>query len=293
MDAVAVDPAVLRAALVESTPALVCVIGADRRVLLVNAALERSTGWMSEEVLGRSFYEVFAVPHEAALAREFVEDAVRTGVAPPQEGDWRDRWGGTRRVSLLSSVVRDDEGRAVGVACVGVDVTAQRPEEARLREAAASDPLTGLRNRTALLAALQEALADPTSDGVAVLFCDLDRFKSANDTHGHDVGDQLLREVAARLRGVVGERDVVARLGGDEFVVLAPGAGAGAASSLRRAVEAVLAEPYATPHGCVALGASVGAALGRHGDDGERVLAAADRHMYGIKTQRRLERAQR
>ena len=284
------DDAVLAAAVVVGTPALVCVIGADGRILLFNAALERSTGWRAAEVLGRSFYEVLAVPHEAALAREFVDDAVRTGTAPPQEGDWLDRWGGTRRVSLLNSVVRDARGRPVGVACVGVDVTEQRREEARLREAASSDPLTGLRNRTALVAAAARALQDSTSPGTGVLFCDLDHFKRANDVHGHEVGDELLRQVGARLGDLVGEGDLVARLGGDEFVVLLPRSGAERLSAVRDAVDAALARPYGTRHGCVVLGASVGAALGTHGDDVERVIAAADRHMYGIKSGRRAGR---
>jgi len=277
----------LELALVASTPALVCVIGADGRILLFNPALERSTGWRAQEVLGRSFYEVLAVPHEADLAREFVDDAVRSGVADPQEGGWLDRWGGVRQVSLLTSVVRDGGGRALGIACVGVDVTEQRREEARLREAAASDPLTGLRNRTALMAALALALTGAAAPTTGVLFCDLDHFKAANDTHGHDVGDQLLRQVAERLLALVEPGDVVARLGGDEFVVVLPGAGADRLSATRSAVDASLRLPYTTPHGSVLLGASVGAALGVRGDDPERLLAAADRHMYGLKSRRR------
>lgn len=281
------DRSDLERAVMRSTPALVCVVGGDGRIRLFNPALERSTGWRAEEVVGRSFYEVLAVPHEADRAREFVEDAVRTGVAPPQEGDWLDRWGRFRRVSMLNSVVADEEGRAVGVAFVGVDVTEQRREEARLREAADSDPLTGLRNRSALMAALAGALGRPTSTGTGVLFCDLDRFKQANDTHGHDVGDQLLRQVAGRLLALVGEDDVVARLGGDEFVVLLVRADADRLSATRAAVDDALSRPYATPHGTVLLGASVGAALGAAGEEGERLVAAADRHMYGIKSQRR------
>ncbi|WP_299037802.1 GGDEF domain-containing protein [uncultured Pseudokineococcus sp.] len=284
--------------MVTSTPALVCVIGADGRILLWNPALERSTGWCAEEVVGRSFFDVLVVPHELELAREFVDDAVRTGTADPQEGGWLDRWGGVRQVSMVNSVLRGEDGRALGIACVGVDVTERRREEARLREAAASDPLTGLRNRTALMAALSVALAAPVPGstgapapgGTGVLFCDLDRFKAANDTHGHDVGDHLLRQVAERLLALVGPDDVVGRLGGDEFVVVLPGADAARLSTTRCAVDDALGLPYVTPHGSVLLGASVGAALGHPGADGERLLAAADRHMYGIKSQRRRAR---
>jgi diguanylate cyclase (GGDEF)-like protein/PAS domain S-box-containing protein len=281
----------LAAELVGSTTAFVCVIGADGRILLFNPALERATGWSSAEVADRLFWEVLTVPHEAALARDCIARAIATGTAPPQEGDWLDRWGGHRRVSMQNGVLLDRRGRPYAMTCVGFDVTQQRIAEARLQQRAASDPLTGLRNRAALLAALRGELTDPDSTGCGVLFCDLDGFKAANDTHGHQVGDLLLTEIAQRLTETCSSDDVVGRYGGDEFVVLARRSAATRVDDLRRGIEAAVGQPIDTPHGPVTLGISVGIAIGRAGDNSDDLIATADRHMYGVKTQRRTVRA--
>ncbi len=277
----------LEAAILASTPALVCVIDEDGRIALFNPALEQATGWAAAEVLGRRFVEVLAAPGETELAHDAITRAIATGSAPPQEGDWRDRWGGHRRVAMQNSVLRDAAGRPVAMVCVGADVTERRLLETQLRERASSDVLTGLRNRAALFAALDAELADAASPGCALLFCDLDGFKQVNDTHGHDVGDRLLREVAARLLDVTSPTDVVARLGGDEFVVLCPRAAPAHAARLAARITDVVAQPFTTRHGPVVAGVSVGVAVGSSGDDADALLAAADRHMYGVKIRRR------
>jgi cyclic di-GMP phosphodiesterase Gmr len=117
-----------------------------------------------------------------------------------------------------------------------------------------------------------------------VLFCDLDRFKAVNDTHGHDVGDRLLREVAARLLRATRAADVVARLGGDEFVVLCPRSDGVRVDAVARQITRAIARPFPTRHGPVTLGISIGVALGAPGDRPDDLLAIADRHMYGVKT---------
>lgn len=273
--------------MVASTPALVCVVGTDGRIVLVNPAMERVTGWTGAEVVGRPFWDVFVVPEEVALAEDCVARATLTGEAPSQEGDWLDRWGGRRRVGITSSVLRDDDDLPYAVVFLGIDVTAQRRAEAQLRARATRDALTGLLNRDSLLQALAEELTDETSVGCGVLFADLDGFKAANDTHGHQVGDLLLRTVADRLLEVAPATDVVARYGGDEFVVLCRGTDAHSAHLVRAAMESAVEAPFVTPHGLVHLGISIGVALGGYGDSVDDVIAAADRHMYGVKTNRR------
>ncbi|HEU0103613.1 MAG TPA: diguanylate cyclase [Mycobacteriales bacterium] len=277
----------LERAIVASTPALVCVIDSDVRIALFNPALEIATGWAAAEVLGRPFCEVLAVPGEADRIHDAVTRAIATGLAPPQEGDWRDRWGGSRRVSMQNSVLHDETGRPVALVCVGTDVTQRRLLEAQLHERANSDALTGLRNRAALLVALEAELSDRGSPGCALLFCDLDGFKQVNDQHGHDAGDRLLRDVAARLLEVTGLDDVVARMGGDEFVVLSPRAAPWEAAELSSRIGEAVGRSFATRHGLVTLGISVGIAIGGPGDAADQLLAAADRHMYGVKVQRR------
>ena len=284
---------VLEAAVVASTPALVCVVGTDGRILLMNPALEQATGWAGDEVVGRLFWSVFVVPEEIELAEDCVARAVLTGEAPPQEGDWLDRWGGRRRVATTNGVLRDAEGLVYAVVFLGVDVTLQRLAEAQLRTRATKDALTGLPNRDTLLLAVREELADEASPACGVLFGDLDGFKAANDTHGHEVGDMLLRAVADRLLAVTPGTDVVARYGGDEFVVLCRGADAHRTHQVRADLEDAVDAPFVTPHGLVQLGMSVGIAVGRHGDEVDQLIAAADRHMYGVKTRRRAQGGRR
>jgi diguanylate cyclase (GGDEF)-like protein len=234
------------------------------------------------------FWDTLVAPEDLAGAQDHVRRGIQDGAVFPQEGDWLDRSGGRHRVSTQNSVIRDARGRPVAIVTVGMDVTEQRRAEADLRERAATDLLTGLRNRAALFEALRDALTRPDAPGCGLLFADLDGFKAANDSHGHHVGDLVLVEVAARLRGVTGADDVVARLGGDEFVVLCPGVDAARLQELAARVEAALSRPVDGPHGPIAVGVSVGTALAPRGTDPDEVVRAADRQMYLAKQAHRL-----
>src|SRR5690606_19122635 len=120
----------------------------------------------------------------------------------------------------------DEEGVLRRISSVGRDVTARLKLEAELSHQASHDSLTGLPNRSRLLELLEDHLSgptgparragDPTGPEAAVLFLDLDRFKTVNDSLGHDAGDELLREVALRISSAIRPEDTVARLGGDE-----------------------------------------------------------------------------
>ena len=275
------------------TDALVVVIGADGRPVLINPAMTRATGWTEAELSSRPFWDVYVAPEDVDRAKVAFRRSVLEGLAFPQEGDWLDRSGGRRRISMQNSVLRDASGRPCAVVTVGVDVTDQRRQEAALRQRAETDPLTGLRNRGALFEALIAQLgggSHPSSCGL--LFCDLDGFKQANDEHAHGVGDLLLIEVARRLQDVTGVSDVVARLGGDEFVILCPGADEQRLAVLASRVEAEVSRPVPIPGGVVRLGVSVGTALGHAGTHPDDVVRAADQQMYRTKSVRRSTRPQ-
>jgi len=160
--------------------------------------------------------------------------------------------------------------------------------EAELLRRAYFDELTKLPNRQLLLDRLEQALiqARHASERLLVLFADLDRFKTVNDSFGHTAGDQLLRDAAARLRACVGESVTVARLGGDEFVALLPRP-AGAAGDSVAIIDRVLADlarPFKVGASEVFLSASVGVAV--FPDDGatvDELLRKADTAMYGAK----------
>jgi len=124
--------------------------------------------------------------------------------------------------SISGSPIFDADGRFTGYRGIGRDISARRRDEDKIERLAFYDALTGLPNRRLLIDRLQNALAFCDREGLtgALLFIDLDNFKDLNDTQGHDMGDQLLKQVAVRLGDCVRDVDTVARLGGDEFVVM-------------------------------------------------------------------------
>jgi diguanylate cyclase (GGDEF)-like protein/PAS domain S-box-containing protein len=124
--------------------------------------------------------------------------------------------------SISGTPIFDTEGRFTGYRGIGRDISARRQDEDKIERLAFYDALTGLPNRRLLIDRLQNALALTEREGLtgALLFIDLDNFKDLNDTQGHDMGDQLLTQVAIRLGECVRDADTVARLGGDEFVVM-------------------------------------------------------------------------
>jgi diguanylate cyclase (GGDEF)-like protein len=166
-------------------------------------------------------------------------------------------------------------------------VERQRAER-RLARLALRDPLTGLPNRVLFADRLEQALARGSrgsgGEQPALMFVDLDGFKAVNDRHGHLVGDELLVEVARRLRGELRSADTVARLGGDEFVVLCESvAGPPAAMALAERLAEVVAAPYALSSTMAAVTAAIGVAVAEADEDAGELLRRADAAMYGAK----------
>lgn len=188
------------------------------------------------------------------------------------------------RITL--SLLRDEAGVLIGrVLCVQ-DITAQRHLEEDLRQAALHDPLTQLPNRRLLRDRLEHALKLRARHhtGVAALFVDLDGFKDVNDEFGHQVGDEVLVEVARRLGERVRQCDTLARYGGDEYVMLVEEIRdkAQVVAIGRRALGG-FTEPIRTVVGNVAVSASIGIHIATDDDDYDAVLRAADGAMYDAK----------
>jgi diguanylate cyclase (GGDEF)-like protein/PAS domain S-box-containing protein len=196
--------------------------------------------------------------------------------------------GGTRWMLCRAAAVRDAEGRATRLAGSMSDITALKRAEEELRYLASYDPLTGLRNRREFLSHVQSALARARKTPeykFALLFIDFDRFKLVNDTLGHRVGDGLLRGIAERFRGLLGESDVIARFGGDEFVILVDNVRGW--PEVRSACERIVAE-MARPHQIegheVVSTASVGVACSDGAcESAETMLRYADAAVYTAK----------
>ncbi|MEP6853410.1 MAG: anti-sigma factor RsbA family regulatory protein [bacterium] len=207
-------------------------------------------------------------------------------LAPGTDGDLRrGLWLANRlcdlvqiRVYLTGSVVR------LHLALIG-------PTEMRLRHITLHDQLTGAANRAMLRDRLTHALVLGERDGRrhALLFCDLDGFKSVNDTYGHAVGDEVLVGVAGRLRAGVRPGDTLARVGGDEFVVLCEGVSTEAAAGiLVERITDALATPLPTAAGPVPVSLSVGVAMSASGQSAEDLIAKADAAMYRAKATHRV-----
>lgn len=172
-----------------------------------------------------------------------------------------------------------------GVIISHTDITARVLSQRRLAHQAHHDDLTGLPNRPRLLQLLGEAMADRDgSQDVAVLLIDLDGFKNVNDSLGHDVGDALLRDVAARFSAVVRGDDVVARLGGDEFVVVAHDCDAEAATQLAERIRHTLGDPFDIAGMHLPMTASIGIAVSSDSSAGPTdLLREGDVAMYAAK----------
>ena len=269
-------------AVVESTDALVIALDRHGRVELFNRACEKLLGWTEAEALGRPFWELFVLPDDVPFAQAGLRRQIFTGRSELREGVARARDGSLHRVAWHISVLHDATGVPDGLAGVGFDVTEQREVEARLRERAQADSLTGLLSRASLLEALEER---PVA---GVLFCDLDNFKPVNDRYGHAVGDALLVQVAQRLRGAVRDEDLVARYGGDEFVVVCPTADSVVLDRLAARIRQAVDAPFSLDGRPVRIGASVGAAVRAPGEAATAVLSAADTAMYADKRSRQL-----
>ena len=167
------------------------------------------------------------------------------------------------------------------------EVAERKVAEQRAHALSIRDPLTGLVNRRSLIAQLEHAVAssDRHQGEFALLFLDLDKFKSVNDTLGHEVGDELLRQVAARLLAAVRVSDVVARLGGDEFVVLLEGRGAAAnAAGVARKIEQAHAYAFDINGHRIHTSTSIGIALyPQDGANAAQLMKNADTAMYYAK----------
>ncbi|MBV8620228.1 MAG: EAL domain-containing protein [Curvibacter sp.] len=215
------------------------------------------------------------------------------------EGEWSGeivqhrRDGRVLTVESRWTLVRDKLGAPQSILSINTDITARKQAEQQIQRLAFFDALTELPNRQLLMDRLQHALASSarTGHGGALLFIDLDNFKTLNDTLGHDQGDALLRQVAQRLSGCVRESDTVARLGGDEFVVMLENLGQHTneiidhARRIGEKVLGVLSSPFMLEGHQHLSSCSIGVAPfqdGRHGIGD--VLKQADLAMYQAKT---------
>jgi len=190
-------------------------------ILRVNQAFQDITGYRAADVIGKNPRMFQSGRHDAVFYREMWAALLSTGKWSGEVWDRRKN-GEIYPKAMTITAVRDKDQHVTHYVAVFRDISNRKKSEQEIHQLAFYDPLTGLPNRRLLLDRLQQALAVSARNGRhgALLFLDLDHFKTINDTQGHAMGDQLLIEVARRLPTCLREGDSVARLGGDEFVVV-------------------------------------------------------------------------
>jgi diguanylate cyclase (GGDEF)-like protein/PAS domain S-box-containing protein len=272
--------------LLEHAVDVIAVVAPDGQLVFVSPAVETLLGFAPASVVGRSIGAIVQAGEMERLLQLLAGLAGHPGRSQTLEllalrhRDGSSRW--------VAATLTNPEGNwGDGVVVNMHDVTKQRELEEQLRHDALHDPLTGLWNRPAFAQYAEKACARASRDGstLALLFVDLDGFKQVNDTLGHGLGDEVLIEVAKRLRGCIRGSEVLARLGGDEFTVLIERvSGSRDAIEIADRIHASLTNALEGPEGPLWLGASVGIALSEQGRlTSAELLRDADHAMYMAK----------
>ncbi len=258
---------------------------AQRNIVMVNHAFTQISGYSAEEAIGQNTSLLASGRHDEDFYRTMWESIEKNGV---WQGEmWNRRKDGRiypERASI--SRVNDSHGRTTHYIATFNDITEYKEAEAAITQLAHYDLLTGLPNRALLNDRMDYSIgrARRNNEQFALMFLDLDRFKNVNDSLGHLIGDELLIQLANRLRSALRDEDTVSRLGGDEFILLLPGTDADGAARVAAKLLEITAPPYSIGAHELTCTSSIGIAL--YPDDGdsfETLSMSADTAMYRAK----------
>lgn len=277
--------------IIDNVPSVIHVRRAsDRTFVLVNREWERFWGLSRQAVIGKSVRAIFR-EREAAEMEARDDALLREGRPVFEEREIVTYRAGKRSIYGRRLALRDESDGVEYILGVADDITERKAAEARISYLAHYDALTGLANRTLFRQQLERELSNIARGAqLALLYLDLDLFKNVNDTLGHLAGDELLKEVAQRLRRCIRDCDLIARLGGDEFAIVQTGAREPeqAAALALRLRESVLNPPYDLNGHLTTVDLSIGISLAP--DDGggiDDLLKNADLALYRAKMEGR------
>ena len=269
------------------TPAGIVVTDQTQCIISVNPATSLLSGYEPHEIVGRTIFGLLD------LGTQWTIDQLQQEI--DRHGTWNgeieilQKLGTSAPTGIRVSRVDDAQvGQTAHYIWILADIAERKQAEERMRHIAQTDSLTGLPNRLTLQIRLAQLLPEARRHQwqLAVMFIDLDRFKIINDTLGHQVGDELLRDVAIRLSRVVRETDFVARLGGDEFVILLPAiSGPADAAIIANKIIGALSSSILTGNHELHTSPSIGISIfPDDGSDGDTILKNADTAMYHAKS---------
>ncbi len=269
--------------LMDSLPGIFMLLDEDGRIVRWNGNLERSSGYAGSEIVGLDALDLFAEPDKPIIEHRI--HAALTQHHSHCEARFMAKNGDTSTL-LFSARLVDMDGKRY-VACVGTDISEQKRAEERAEFLATRDALTGLPNRTLLRDRLYQGISNARrrSRRLAVMFLDLDRFKTVNDSLGHHVGDELLKHVAKRIGVCLRQNDTLARLGGDEFIVVLNELREheGAAVVARKIIDSV-SQPLEVDGHTLDISCSIGVSMfPSDGEDADTLMKHADTAMYHAK----------
>lgn len=276
----------LSASVFEATSEGIMVTDPQSIILSVNQAFTRLTGYTQEEAVGKNANLLSSSRHSPEFFSNLYKELILSG---KWKGDiWSKRKDDTIFLEKLSiSAIKNDAGEITKYVGVFDDITLQWDKEQLVHHMAFHDSLTGLPNRLLLVERLGQhiTMAEREKRQIALLFLDLDGFKLVNDVLGHDMGDHVLKTVAARLEEQLRAADTVARLGGDEFVILLDNPDSRESISIIASrLIAVINEPILNAGKDARVGTSIGIALFKNeGQSPDQLLKLADEAMYKAK----------
>lgn len=259
-------------------------------ITFMNPVAEKLTGWNQPESIGKPLTSILHLVDEdtGKLVRVAIPELLANNSSNPINGNIQIvNYVEKTPIELTSTAIQDEKENVCGLVLVLHDLTERKRYEEKLRYNAVTDHLTELPNRFLFFDRLNMALAQAQRDfqKLAILMLDLDEFKKVNDTHGHNIGDQLLKGVANRLLSMFRKGDTIARWGGDEFILLLPEIRqADVAKNVAERILHSFNKPFEFDGLKIAITASIGVAIfADDGSDADTLIKNADIAMYHAK----------
>ncbi|HUG58594.1 MAG TPA: cyclic di-GMP phosphodiesterase [Candidimonas sp.] len=271
---------------VSEANSVIVIVDQNGRVQRFNRLAEEYTNKREQDIIGKSVFELFMSPEEAAASQRNIAGFYRNGHSYEAER-LINTVKGKRLFLFRNKFVSSGSGKKQNfLICSGTDITEERQAQERLRILANTDVLTSLPNRYAINELLNTAFksGQEKKSTLGVLFMDLDNFKRVNDHYGHPFGDKLLRLVSTAIAGCLSDDQILGRFGGDEFIVLQENATIESLEATAQRILGAMRLPFRQGLIEVYTSCSIGIALSPdHGEDAESLIRNADMAMYAAK----------